>query len=325
MSALFGSEAPTDKTVLIVDIENSSVGCALVRASSNKAPKLFAEKRIPLPLLRSISADKLLAHTDKALREAFMHVSTTAARMRHHEKLAPVGVIDSVVVFVAAPWATAQGRQQGLAWRIEPLLINHISAAIIDTFGPLNTTFHATSAATSHATNQLFEIAPDLLISTIGGEVTELTLLQNGVRIAHATMPLGKHFLLRTLQTHAGLSVHEAHSAIRLARTSPIETPHDEALLAAAAHFAREFGHAASTIVETPVAGVLVIAHEPIGEWAARSIATHDIGNVFAEGTQVQALHTHHIGPHLGAHAIRPDLIFMVEALFIGTHPGVVN
>lgn len=324
MSPLFGREdPPTDKTVLIVDIENSSVGCALVRVSPTKAPKLFAEKRISLPLLRSISADKLLIETDKALREALAQASATAARMRHHPKLALVGVVDSAVVFVSAPWATAQGRQRGLVWSIEPLLISQIAASIIDTFGPLKTTFHAASAATSHATNQLFETAPDLLISTIGGEVTELTLLQEGVRVAHATMPIGKHFVLRTLQSHAGLSTHEAHSAIRLARASHIETPHAEALLAAAAHFAREFGQTASTIVETPVAGVLIIAHEPIGEWAAQSIATHDIGNIFAEGTQVQALHTHHISPHLGAHAMHPDLLFMVEALFIGTHSGV--
>src|SRR4051812_42791750 len=107
MSALFGKKTPTDKTVLIVDIENSSVGAALVRLSPGHAPKLFAEKRVALPLLPSVSAGKLLEETDKALREALLQASTVAARMRNHSKLGPVGVIAHVQVFVSPPWVIA--------------------------------------------------------------------------------------------------------------------------------------------------------------------------------------------------------------------------
>jgi hypothetical protein len=320
MTPLFGKKTSADKTVLIVDIENSSVGAALVRLSPGHAPKLFAEKRVALPMLPSVSAGKLLEETDKALRQALLQASTTAARMRNHPKLAPVGIISHVQVFVSPPWVIAHEKQGELDWDVEPNAKTKALHAIDDTFGALPITFHAASAAYAHATNVLFDQTPDLLLFTVGGEVSELTLLHGGVRAAYATVPLGRHFIVRTLQSHAGVSQHEADSLVRLSRHMRTETPAEEALFAAAAHVSHEFGAAARTLLDdTPVQGILVIAHEPVGEWVAQSLASHGLGDAFPAGMVVQALHTHHLAPHLAAHAARPDLVFMTHALFIGT------
>jgi hypothetical protein len=316
MSPLFGKKNPTEETVLIVDIENGSVGCALVRRSQVQPPKLFAEIRIQMPLLPTRSAERVLVETEKALREALTRTAATAARMRNNQKLVDVGVVSSAITFVAAPWTSMHSHQGGLGFSIEPLLIELVRREVAAAFGDIPQTFNPTSSAVVHATNSLFEQSPDLLLSTMMGELTELTLLRNGVMSAHATLPLGKHFLLRTLQTHGGLSRAEAESVLSLARRASVETPVEEAFHHAGSTFASQFSDVAKQF-DTPVSGILSIAHEPLGEWAARALATHARGDLFNEQTVVQALHTRHLTPFLSAHASRPDLMFMIEALFI--------
>jgi len=319
MAGLFGKRRAVDSTILIVDIENASVGCALVRLSPGNPPRLFAETRSSLPLLKTTSAERLLAETDKSLREALLNTSMTAARMRNHVKLHPVGVISEVFVFVAPPWTAVAPRGDKLVWQVEPALMNSARDAVQDIFGILPTTFHAASSAAIDATNRLFQQLPNLLLCIMTGEVTELASLQNGMLAARATIPLGRHFLLRTLQTHGAVSLAEAESALRLSRMARMEVPGEEALFSAAKHFASEFRNAAKEIKnDEPIHGILVVAQEPAGEWVAQNLATSEsLVELFDAGTTVQALHTHHLAPYLAAHAARPDLLFMTEALFV--------
>ncbi|HVY72972.1 MAG TPA: hypothetical protein VG984_02915 [Candidatus Paceibacterota bacterium] len=326
MSALFGKGIPKDSTVLIVDIQNASVGCALVRLSGGGPPKLFAETRAPLPLLHSVSAHALLKESDKALRHALLQASTTAARMRNHTKLSHMGTVGAAHVFVSPPWVTAQDKNGTLTWDTEPTMQKTALHAIHDTFGDIKTSFHTTGAALTHTTNLLFEQTPDILLCSIGGEVSELTLLQSGQRAAYATMPVGHHFVLRTLTTHAGVSPHEAHSMLRLARTTHTETPGEEALFAAAQHFAKIFTQVAGDMLEdSQVQGILVVGMEPVGEWAAQNLSMSDLGGLFSADTVVQALHTHHVAPYLAAHASHPDLLFMAQALYIDSKNRVIH
>jgi hypothetical protein len=319
MAALFGKKTSKDETVLIVDIENGSVGAALVRHSPGSLPKLFAEVRVNTPILRTFTATELLAEIDKALRHALLQVSTTAARMRNHPKLQRVGTVQRAAVFVSSPWAVATASAEGLVSDIEPLLQDAAHTAVEDTFGSLPVTFYATTSAATHTTNRLFSESPGLLLCFITGEITELSMVNGGVSIAHATAPSGRHDVLRTLQTHAGLSYEEAHSSLLLDRKARVGHATSEALFAAAEHFVEQFAHAAKDIHHVaPVHGILVIAPEPTGEWAAQYLAgSEHVSTLFEEGTTVQALHTHHLAPFLAAHAPRPDLYFMIEAVFI--------
>ena len=324
MAGLFSKQAPMGigKTVLLIDIENGSVGCALVHLSSPNSkdlPKLFAETRVALPMMRTLDLEKLMKETDIALREALTHTSVTAARMRTHAKLSHIGAIHSGVVFISAPWTAALTENGEIDWEIESELQAHIGRAVADTFGDISISFYATSAAVAHATGHLFETAPHLLLCTMTGEITELSVLENGKLAARATIPFGKHFFLRTLSSHAGLSHPEAHSALRLARGSTIETPVEEALHAAGTQFASSFATAARELqTNNAPHGILVVAQEPMGEWLVQMLAGQEaLTKTFSQGTTVQALHTHHVMPYLAAHAAKPDIVFMVEALFI--------
>ena len=334
MAGLFSKQAPIGKTVLLIDIENGSVGCALVHLSAQaglsnnvgELPKLFAETRVALPMMRTLDLEKLMKETDVALREALMNTSVTAARMRTHAKLSHIGAIHSGVVFISAPWTAAltggngpAGRAGGLDWEIESELQKHVGHAIADAFGDIPISFYATNAAVAHATGHLFKTAPYLLLCTMTGEITELSVLEDGKLAARATIPLGKHFFVRTLSSHAGLSHPEAHSALRLARGSNIETPVEEALHAAGTQFASSFASAARELhTDNAPQGILVVAQEPMGEWLVQMLVGQEsLTKTFSQGTTVQALHTHHIMPYLAAHAAKPDIVFMIEALFI--------
>lgn len=321
MAGLFSKQAPLGKTVLLVDIENGSVGCALVHlpAGSNEFPKLFAETRVALPMMRTLDLGQLMEATDASLREALTQTSVTAARMRSHPKLSHIGAINSATVFIAAPWTAALYDGNTLDWEIESNLQTRVGHAIADLFGDIPVSFYAASAAVAHATNHLFESAPHLLLCTITGEITELSVLEDGRLTARATIPLGRHFFVRTLSSHAGLSHPEAHSALHLARSSKLETPVEEALYAAGAQFASSFASAARELhADNSPHGILVVAQEPMGEWVVQMLAGQEsLTNAFPQGTTVQALHTHHVMPYLAAHAAKPDIVFMVEALFI--------
>ena len=328
MAGLFPKQAPTEKTVLLIDIENGSVGCALVRVpvtksetgtKSNLLPKLFAETRIALPITSRLDLPQLMRDTHAALREALSQTSITAARMRTHPKLSSVGVISAATVCVAAPWTAALVQGEGIDWHIEPELQKLVRRAIEESFGDIRVSFYPTSAAVAHATDYWFDTAPQLLLCTVTAEVTELSLLEGGALAAHATIPLGKRFFLRTLASHAGLSYPEAHSALQLARMSTVETPAEEALHAAGTQFASVFTSAARQLqADTSPSGILVVAGEPLGAWIAHMLVGQEaLTRTFAEGTPIQALHTHHLTPYLAAHATKPDIICMIEALFI--------
>ncbi|MEI6864258.1 MAG: hypothetical protein WCK46_02765 [Candidatus Adlerbacteria bacterium] len=321
MAGLFSKKKPADKTILVVDIENASVGCALVRVSPGQQPKLFAEVRTALPIFSTLQTDALLREIDKNLRAALLHASTTAARMRGHMQLGTMGVVTEAVVFLAPPWADSVAHTKGLRWNFEPDVTDMVQTAVEDVFGLLRVTFHALGSAATHTTNKLFEDGSGLLLCTVTGEITELAFLQDGRIQGRATIPTGKQFLIRTLQSHGGLSTAEAHSALSLSQNAGQGSHHaaNEPLSAAATQFARHFKDVTLAMNQhKDVRGILVIAAEPVGEWAAQALAGHEpLTDLFAEGTTVRALHTHHLMPYLAAHASKPDLIFMLEALFI--------
>ena len=143
----------------------------------------------------------------------------------------------------------------------------------------------------------------------------ELLLLQRGVVVGRATIPGGRHLLLRTLKSHGGLTDAEARSALHL-QSAHIEEP----LSSAAAHFVRAFKDAARDLLfHASVRSVYIVVEEPLGEWFAKILGGEPLQEVFPEGGVVRALRTHHLQPYIGSHA-RPDLFLMLETLYVGSN-----
>lgn len=302
--------------MVVLDVENGSVGAGLVRLVPGALPKLFAQTRIPIPLVRTRSAASLVHAVEAAALEALQHTSLVAARVRH-SKLHTLGEVSRAVIFLHAPWSTLTPAKK--AWNHEPEMVHSLRVALASTFGDIPLTVHPFATAALHTTNTLFEQQGHFLLCTITGEVAELLLVKNGALAGRATIPLGSNLALRTLQSHTGMSQAEARSTLRLAHDAPALYP--EPLTAAANHFSAAFRDAAREILDTPVTGVLIIGAEPASTWAAKTLSVASPSTTapdpFAEDTLVRTLSARHMAPYIAAHAHSPDVALMVATVFV--------
>jgi hypothetical protein len=316
MSRFFGDTPKTrSKTVLLVDIENGSVGSALVRLASGQPPKLFAESRTPFTFLPTRTAPMLLREIEKAVQHSLGQSSLVAARIRGNAKIAPAGDVGEAALFFAPPWAALM--PHGKDWKLEQEAVSVAARTVGDFFGHIKTHTHASGAALLRASNTLFELPGIVLLCAVTGEVTEVVALSNGALIGHATIPLGSNLIFRTLKTHGEYSLPEAHSLLSLARSHSAEgVLHNEPLAAAAKHISTHITQAAKQLSSEKIQGMLFVAPDPLGEWFARAMAAFP-SDAFHSNATVRALHPHHLMPHIAAHGARPDLQILLEALFV--------
>lgn len=300
---MFGTKS-SPKTMLVLDIENGSVGSALVRLSPDIAPHLFGEVRARVPVMDTRSAATLLRAVEHAASESLLHASEVAARLRHANALGPTR---KAVIFLSAPWGVpnlAAGRPD-----FSQALTTALAPRIRSLFGDIPVSFHAHASAAAHGLRTLYPGVPDALLVSANGEVTELLLIENGRVIGHATAPVGAGTVLRTLKSHAGQSLAEAQSALRLMH-------HSEAADAAAEHFVGEFRDAASELLRgRSVAHVFVLAHEPASHWFARALSRPSLAALFPQGGTVRAIRGGHLAPLVGSLGT-PDAHLGLSALY---------
>jgi hypothetical protein len=311
------------RTVLVLDIENGSVGGALVHSAPQQAPKLFGETRVWTPIGGSVSGAALEAQVLVAVEETLKHLSEVAARLRAHAASAPMGTIKRSALFLAPPWGKPNLGSG------KPDFLDHLVRELQQKLGkyghPHGQTF--TSAAPIVHNIRTIEAEP-CLVCTVSGEVSELLALDSaGAVQAHATIPLGAHFLIRTLRTHGGLSEHEARSAARLPfATVRLQEPN----LASARHFAGQFADAANELLAHagPMRRVHVVSHDKLGDWFAEALASEAaapvISELFPQGGEVRALRAHQVAPWVTMGG-KPDLFLMLQALFVDSHLAETN
>lgn len=316
MNRFFGDTPKTQsKTMLLVDIENGSVGSALVRLAPGHPPKLFAENRTHFTFLPTRTAPVLLREIEKAVQQSLGQTSLVAARIRGNPNIAPAGNVGEAALFFAPPWAALM--PHGKDWKLEQEAVSVAARTVGDFFGHIKTQTHASGAALLRASNALFELPGIVLLCAVTGEVTEVVALSNGALIGHATVPFGSNLVFRTLKTHGDYSLSEAHSLLSLVRNHP--TPgalYNEPLSAAAKHVSKHITQAAEQLSSEKIQGMLFVAPDPLGEWFARAM-TSFTSDAFHSNATVRALHPHHLAPHIAAHGARPDLQILLEALFV--------
>lgn len=307
---LFGRKKVEGKTFLLLDIESGSVGGALLRIEEGEAPKLFAEQRIQLLADDTRDAHSLRQRAANATLAVARGLAEVAARMRGHEATAPIGTVTRAAAFLAAPWGTPNLAVGKPTFNEELMDTVHATAAA--TFDvPLN--FHAHASAALHGTRALLPYEPTYLICMPGGEVTEILSVEQGTVRSYGTLPVGRHTMVRTLRSHAGLSEPEARSALRLS-ASHLQEP----LRAAGQHIAQEFGSLARDLNWHAHERVYSVAHD--GEWFAQALAQSNVAKQFPPDAVVRHVRASHASPHFAAHATTPDLPLMFDALFVDSH-----
>lgn len=325
MSPLFGGKKDAGKTVLLLDVENGSVASALAYITPADAPRLFGETRITIPLLKTHAPGLIAKEVEAAARKALQHISEVAARVRVHGAPTPLGTIAHTAVFLSPPWAAFDMTGSAMPHPITQSLYN----ALGESSGlHMHTSFHPFSAAVAHIVPSIFAHEERYLLCIVSGEVMEIVGLERAPRIqvtGHATLPLGRNSILRTLMSHGGLGEAEALSLLTLSASGARHTALNEPLASFAAHMAEEFKSVVEPLMAVaPASSVFVIAHEPTGEWFARALAEHpSIEKLFPEGGTVRAMRGAHVSPYLLSHAYKPDLVLLLEALFVDARLSV--
>ena len=308
--------------MLMLDIESGSVGVALARLSSNHLPKVFGEWRRAVPLQLTHDTDTLARQTEVVVEAALAHVAEVAARVRGHHTHGAVGEVQDAAVFLSPPWGALSITNR----KLEPHpFTKRLQKSLEAFFGPLTVTTEPFGLMAAHTAPLVLPNEGHYLLSTVSGETTELILLENeGSHLhiaAHATLPLGHHYPLRTLLSHGAFSPAEARSALHLHARGSAPGHALEALHAAGTHVAAEFASVAGELLpHTQARSIFVVAGEPTGEWFARSLAASPaLGQLFPQAGEVRAVRSGHVSPFVGGHARRPDLPLLLEALFVNT------
>ncbi len=307
MSALLRKKKTPGRTALILDIENGSVGSALAHLTPAQQPKLFAETRIALPRMASISGVQLEEQVGKAVREAFNNSSMVAARLRAHPGATPMGHVERGVVFLHAPWTNLAFEESGkVSAEAAPEFLDSIKNISAEFFGDMPISFHAFAPSAAPILHGIFAAPDTSLICSITGEVTELALANERGIEGYGTFPIGSHAVLRTLSAHGGFSDAEIASLLRLHASGEASSALvAEPLAALGKQFVQNFKDVASVLLlHRPVQNVFVVGPEPLAEWFARALAQDGLEDLFTEGGSVRALRPPpRDGAHCRAHA----------------------
>jgi hypothetical protein len=300
------TKKPSQKTAIILDIENGSVASAIAILRPGEAPQLLGEYRVSVPVMDTRSALHLSRAVEHAANEALLHASETAARMRNHAAM-PL-FVDKIVTFMAAPWGVPNlttGRPD-----FSPFITQAIALRVPALFGDIPIAPHAHMSAAVHGLRSLYPSLEDALLVSVNGELSELLLIEGGHAVGHATVPAGVNTILRTLQTHGGLSSHEARSVLALQPTN------HEGLQSAAHHYAGEFKSAARDLfAERKTNNVVVLAHGPSTDWFARALSDRSLSEVFPRGGTLRTLKSSHAAPYVATTGA-PDLHLALDALY---------
>ncbi|MBC7836155.1 hypothetical protein H7X87_00035 [Acetobacteraceae bacterium] len=321
MSPLFGKQPRSGKTILLLDIENGSVGGVFARVSPDHAPKLFGEIRKKIRILPSRDADSLMKEIEKAAHEVLAHASEVAARVRLNESLSSIGKVERGAVFLRSPWAHVDFDDTGTVSTsaVDELLLS-MQGLYTDAMGDSPVSFHSFGASTGPILHRIFEATEYSLICIMSAEITELCVTDGENVRGYATLPFGSNTIMRTLKAHNGLSDAEAYSLLRLPFSRSAEALH-----ATCAHMLKEFASAAHALLHHyPSRNVFVVAQEPFAHWLAQTLESEHLQEIFTEGGEVRALSQRHVTPYLAAHAQKPDIPLMLASLFADARWGTV-
>src|SRR6185437_3514107 len=124
--------------------------------------------------------------------------------------------------------------------------------------------------------------------------------------------------IMRTLQTHGGLSLHEAHSMLRL-QTHKDDLSY-EPLLVAGRHLSDTFADGVQLLLPSgTTTNIVVMGEQPLGEWFAKHIAANPrMESLFTEDSTVEALLPYHV-KGMVSHGTTHDPFILLESIFIGS------
>lgn len=300
--------------MLILDIENGSVGAALLRFSQDKAPEFLGSWREHLPVRATRDAESLADSTQKIIKDLMPAISLEATLLRQGFE-GHKGGVSTIAAFLSPPWGKPN-LETG-----KPDFVPHLQDVLKHETSPyfeVPINFYTSAGAAAQGLRVLSPYEDKYLICIVTHETTELLLIYNGQVAGHASLPHGLNLPLRTLKTHSGMSDAEARSLLRLGSYAGQALP---AITSATEHYADEFKSAARELFDAYVPEQVWVV-SPAGEYFAHALSHPSLNELFPQGGAVRALKPRHLEQHLPAQAGLPgsankDLFLILEALYL--------
>lgn len=86
----------------------------------------------------------------------------------------------------------------------------------VTTYHPKDTTISSLSLASYSIIRDVFHDQNDFMLLDVGGEVSDLTIVKDGVLVETASFPLGRNFIVRRIAKLMGVTAEEAASLVKL-------------------------------------------------------------------------------------------------------------
>ncbi len=283
---------------LVIDVESGSVGVAVVSSTAGVGSVEFSN-RILFPFSsKKRSAEELISQTLQSTRAILSRLGAHAGGVEH------------VLVVYHAPWSN-KSSEAPYAWAPRSLC-GPLLAILTQYVGAVPVTQTSSSTVAATITKGILPHTQHL-IHSLTGEQSETILTHEGKVMAHATSPNGTNFIHRSLATHAGLSEHQARSALGSNASHLIE-----AFSSIAHHFIDELSTLSRSFSLTELPrDLIVIAPEPYGQWLAKSLSQSQLLTSikhFEDGT-IRALRPLHFATALQTTAPR-DVFLNLAATY---------
>ena len=159
-----------------------------------------------------------------------------------------------------------------------------------------NVFFNSFSLAAFDTIRDMYSQKQNFIFIDVGGEMTDVSVVRNGILVETESFPLGKNFLIRTVASELQTENVEALSSFGLYMEDKMANAGKRKIQSALTHVEEEWGEAlyktlGSIATHITIPGtVFIIADIPFGKWFSEVIRGKGSGNIMLMGERIETI-----------------------------------
>ena len=159
-----------------------------------------------------------------------------------------------------------------------------------------NVFFNSFSLAAFDTIRDMYSQKQNFIFIDVGGEMTDVSVVSNGILVETESFPLGKNFLIRTVASELQTENVEALSSFGLYMEDKMANAGKRKIQSALTHVEEEWGEAlyktlGSIATHITIPGtVFIIADIPFGKWFSEVIRGKGSGNIMLMGERIETI-----------------------------------
>ena len=159
-----------------------------------------------------------------------------------------------------------------------------------------NVFFNSFSLAAFDTIRDMYSQKQNFIFIDVGGEMTDVSVVRNGILVETESFPLGKNFLIRTAASELQTESIEALSSFGLYMEDKMTNAGKRKIQGVLAHVEEEWREAfyktlGSIAAHITIPGtVFIIADIPFGKWFSEVIRSKGSGNIMLMGEKIETI-----------------------------------